>query len=118
MRLILNGLTTIAQRLYPIRRFVFYLSFVFFFVLLYQVLFLDNLQSTESILYLLYFLWGLLLYVFINAFGFKDEKNIKNKSFLYTLSQKIKVLFFYFFIMVFIVLFFLSMFYTYKILNV
>ena len=118
MLFIFSGLTTIAQRLYPAKMFIFYTSFVFFFALVYQLVFTHVLQNEALTPYLLLFLWTLLFYVFVSLFGGKGDDNGRKISFFSTALKKVKMWFLYFFIMIFIVLFIFSTFYTYKILKV
>lgn len=118
MSFILYWLQTLARKLYPLKSAVFYVALVFIFVVFYRMIILNDLQNNLSINYLLLFLWTLLFYLFINLFG-KVNLNKADKIYFWNkIMNKIKHIYFYFFIVFFIVLFFLSAFYTFKILNV
>lgn len=118
MLFIVNNFKKLAKKLYPVKSIIFYISFVFLFVLIYQLLFSQEIKNEGPIEYLVLFLWTIVLYLFINLFGHIDENKTDKTGFLYTIFSKIKNLCLYFFIIVFIVLFFLSAFYTIKVMNV
>lgn len=118
MLFIVEHFKKLAEKLYPVKSIIFYISFVFLCVLIYQLLFSQGLPDKEPVEYLVLFLWTIVLYLFINLFGRIDENKTDKRGFLYTIFSKIKNLCFYFFIIIFIVLFFFSAFYTIKILNV
>jgi hypothetical protein len=109
---------SLASFLYPFKRAIFLSSFIVFVFLLIELFFLQSLENHLSIPLLLLFLWGLLFYIFINLFANSRNVNPQKTTLLTKIKNKLAWFVHSFFIIVFIVLFFFSVFYSYKVLNV
>jgi len=113
-----SSIQKVTQWLYPMKSFVFLLSIVLIVILVSDAIYINKLTEHQAVTILLTALWGLLLYIFINLLGCKSNKIIQKNTLLYTIKIKFNRIVHSFFIMVFIVLFLFSVFYSYKILTV
>lgn len=108
----------IAQFLFPAQRLFFFLPIVLLCVLVIDLSFTKYLNDNNLIYVLLACLWGFIIYLFISLLGDKRIKSVTKKRLLYTIINKFKRIVHSFFIIVFIVLFLFTVFYSYKILRI
>lgn len=108
----------VMRLLLPVKHLIFYCSLLLLVTLLVDFIVLKELSERNSVFVLLAALWGLLLYVFLNLLRNNPQSVMQKKTLLYTIKTKFMRIAHSFFIIVFIVLFLFSAFYSYRVLSV